>query len=86
MCHAVNEAIFRMLKDGIARSTSLMVPYPWMLHDTHFLVDIPIEPGGNYVRQTDLDLLMSEQARDIVRDEGIIHLDYRASQAVWKVK
>jgi predicted glycoside hydrolase/deacetylase ChbG (UPF0249 family) len=261
MCHAVNEAIFRVLKDGIARSTSLMVPCPWMLHATHFLADNPetafgihltaisdsaeyrwgpvtarekvpslldkglpgqaryfydfehmpefmaqvrldqlemefraqievvltaglrpthldwhslrigdradifdvmlrlareyglalrvagrswieklqsrgfptndydfldsysldpvnkaaryaellhelpvglsewavhpgldssellaIEPGGNHIRQTDFDFLMSEQARDIVREEGIILLDYRALQAVWKAK
>ena len=46
MCHAVNEAIFRVLKDGIARSTSLMVPCPWMLHATHFLADHPEIPFG----------------------------------------
>jgi chitin disaccharide deacetylase len=256
MCHAVNEAIFRVLKDGIARSTSLMVPCPWMLHATHFLADnleipfgihltaisewadyrwgpvtardkvpslldkagffydfehmpefmaqvmldqlemefraqikvvltaglrpthldwhslrigdradifdvmlrlareyglalrvagrswieklqsrgfptndydfldsysldpvhkaahyaellrelpvglsewavhpgldsselLAIEPGGNHIRQTDFDFLMSEQARDIIREEGIILLDYRALQAAWKAK
>ena len=46
MCHAVNEAIFRVLKDGIARSTSLMVPCPWALHATHFLADHPEIPFG----------------------------------------
>jgi hypothetical protein len=46
MCHAVNEAICRMLKDGIARSTSLMVPCPWMLHAAHFLADNPEIPFG----------------------------------------
>ena len=46
MCHAVNEAIFRTLKDGIARSTSLMVPCPWMLHATHFLAENPDIPFG----------------------------------------
>jgi predicted glycoside hydrolase/deacetylase ChbG (UPF0249 family) len=47
---------------------------------------LAIEPGGNHIRQTDFDFLMSEQARDIVRAEGIILLDYRALQAVWKAK
>jgi predicted glycoside hydrolase/deacetylase ChbG (UPF0249 family) len=47
---------------------------------------LAIEPGGNQIRQTDFDFLMSEQARDIVREEGIILLDYRALQAVWKAK
>ncbi len=47
---------------------------------------LAIEPGGHHVRQTDFDFLMSEQARDIVREEGIILLDYRALQAIWKAK
>jgi predicted glycoside hydrolase/deacetylase ChbG (UPF0249 family) len=46
MCHAVNKAIIRALTDGIARSTSLMVPCPWMLHATHFLADHPEMPCG----------------------------------------
>jgi predicted glycoside hydrolase/deacetylase ChbG (UPF0249 family) len=46
MCHAVNEAIFRTLKEGIAHSTSLMVPCPWMLHAAHFLADNPEIPFG----------------------------------------
>jgi hypothetical protein len=27
---------------------------------------------------------MSQEAKDIVREEGIIMLDYRALQAVWR--
>ena len=46
MCHAVNEAIVGTLKAGIVRSTSLMVPCPWMLHATHFLTDHPDIPFG----------------------------------------
>lgn len=126
MCHAVNQAIFRVLTDGIACSTTLMVPCPWMLHALHFLADnreipfgihlkatryaellrelptglsewavhpgldspelLAIEPNGNHIRQTDFDFLMSEQARQFIREEGIILLDYRALQAVWKEK
>lgn len=41
MCHAVNEAIFRALKHGVLRSTTLMVPCPWALHAMHFLADHP---------------------------------------------
>jgi len=47
---------------------------------------LAIEPGGNHIRQTDFDFLTSQQAKDIVREEGIILLDYRALQAVWKEK
>jgi len=45
-----------------------------------------LEPGGSHIRQTDFDFLTSEQAQDIVREEGIVLLDYRALQAVWKEK
>ncbi len=46
MCHAVNEAIFRTLEDGIVHSTTLMVPCPWALHATRFLADHPEIPFG----------------------------------------
>ncbi|MEA2515869.1 MAG: hypothetical protein QOJ59_5358, partial [Thermomicrobiales bacterium] len=35
------------------------------------------------VRKADYEFLMSQEARDIVTEEGIILLDYRALQAVW---
>jgi len=41
MCNSVNEAIFGALKEGIVRSTTLMVPCPWALHAMHFLADHP---------------------------------------------
>jgi hypothetical protein len=47
---------------------------------------LAIEPDGNHIRQTDFDFLMSREAKDIVEEEGIILLDYRAAQAVWKEK
>ena len=46
MCHAVNEATFRVLKQGIVRSTTLMVPCPWVLHAMQFLADHPEIPFG----------------------------------------
>lgn len=39
--HAVNAAILRTLTDGIARSTTLMVPCPWGLHAMRLLRDHP---------------------------------------------
>jgi predicted glycoside hydrolase/deacetylase ChbG (UPF0249 family) len=45
---------------------------------------LAIEPDGNHVRQADYDFLTSQQAKDVIRKEGIILLDYRALQAVWK--
>jgi chitin disaccharide deacetylase len=46
MCHSVNEAIFRTLLGGLARSTSLMVPCPWAAHAMQFLHDHPELPFG----------------------------------------
>ncbi len=45
---------------------------------------LAIESGGNHIRQTDYDFLVSQRAKDLVKEEGIILLDYRALQAVWK--
>jgi hypothetical protein len=42
-----------------------------------------IEPDGKQVRQTDFDFLMSQEAQNMVKAEGIILLDYRPLQAVW---
>lgn len=41
MCHAVNAAIFRTLKEGVVRSTTLMVPCPWALHAMQWLHENP---------------------------------------------
>jgi predicted glycoside hydrolase/deacetylase ChbG (UPF0249 family) len=43
-----------------------------------------IDPDGRRVRQTDFDFLMSPEAQEVVQEEGIILVDYRALQAVWK--
>jgi hypothetical protein len=45
---------------------------------------LALEPGENRIRQSDFDFLMSDRARNLVREEGITLLDYRALQAVWK--
>ena len=46
--------------------------------------ELAIEPEGNHIRQTDFDFLISEEASETVEKEGIILLDYRALQNVWK--
>jgi hypothetical protein len=43
-----------------------------------------IEPDSTPIRQTDYDFLMSQAAQEIVQAEGIILVDYRALQVVWK--
>jgi hypothetical protein len=59
----------------------------WAVHpglDTAEL--LAIEPDGRHIRQTDFDFLMSQEAKAIVKEEGIILLDYRALQVVWREK
>jgi len=46
MCHSVNDAIISALKEGVVRSTTLMVPCPWALHAMRFLADHPEIPFG----------------------------------------
>lgn len=41
------------------------------------------DPGGWPVRSTDHAFLTSPQARDILREEGITVVDYRALQRIW---
>lgn len=47
---------------------------------------LAIEGDSRHIRQRDFDFLMSQEAQAIVREEGIILLDYRALQAVWRGK
>lgn len=41
MCHTVNEAIIRSMREGIVQSTSLMVPFPWSHHGMKLLRENP---------------------------------------------
>jgi len=45
---------------------------------------LTIEPTGNHVRQTDLDFLISSEAREIIEQEGIILLSYEPLQKIWQ--
>jgi predicted glycoside hydrolase/deacetylase ChbG (UPF0249 family) len=76
----------------IARYTRMLHDLPaglseWAVHpglDNSEL--LAMEPDGNHFRQTDYDFWTSEQAKDIVRREGIILIDYRAICEAWKGK
>lgn len=45
-----------------------------------------IEHDGKRIRQADLDFLMSQEAKDVMKEEGIILLDYRTLQRVWRTQ
>ncbi len=73
----------------VKRYTGLLRELPeglseWAMHpglDTPEL--LAIEPGSNRTRQADYDFLTSQAAHDMIREEGIVLLDYRPLQAVW---
>lgn len=46
MCHAVNEATIRTIRQGVATSCTLMVPCPWASHAMHLLSQNPGIPFG----------------------------------------
>jgi predicted glycoside hydrolase/deacetylase ChbG (UPF0249 family) len=72
------EQLLRELPEGLSE---------WALHPALDSAELlAIEPEGNHIRQTDFDFLVSQEAKDIVKEEGIILLDYRALQVVWRGK
>lgn len=59
----------------------------WAVHpglDTPEL--LALEPAGNHERQTDFDFWTSQRAKEILDLEGIILLDYRDLQVLWREK
>jgi predicted glycoside hydrolase/deacetylase ChbG (UPF0249 family) len=57
----------------------------WAVHPALDSAELlAIEGEDNHIRQTDFDFLMSQEAKDIVKEEGITLLDYRALQEVWR--
>ena len=45
---------------------------------------LAIQPDGARVRQTDLDFMISAEAREIIQQEGITLLSYKPLQNVWR--
>jgi chitin disaccharide deacetylase len=57
----------------------------WAVHPGLDTLELrTIQPDGAQVRQTDFNFLMSQEAREVVKAEGIILLDYRPLQALWR--
>ena len=69
LCHAVNAAILGSLTEGVVCSTSVLTPCPWALHALRLLGD---------------HFLISAEARELIRQEGITLLSYTPLQQVWQ--
>ena len=88
--HDVLDSYLLDAVDKAARYAALLRDLPvglseWAVHPG---LDSPelraIEPGGAHIRQADFDFLTSQQAKDTIQKEGIVLLDQRALQAVWR--
>ncbi len=56
----------------------------WAVHPgLHTSELLTIEGDSKHIRHLDYEFLTSQAAQDIVREEGIVLLDYRPLQAVW---
>ena len=73
-----------------ARYTQLLQELPaglseWAVHPGLANAEqLAIDPDDAQMRQADFNFLISQQAKDIVEKEGIILLDYRALQEIWR--
>ncbi len=57
----------------------------WAVHPAMDTPEIQAyEPESWKVRSTDLDFLISQEAREIIEQEGIVLLDYKPLQQVWQ--
>ena len=57
----------------------------WAVHPGfNFPELLAIETEGHHMRESDFDFLVSQQAKDVIEEEGIILLDYRPLQTVWR--
>lgn len=79
---SMKSALYAQLLGELPAGLSEWAVHPG-LDNTELLV---LEPANNHERQTDFDFWTSQQAKDIVKEEGIILLDYRALQVVWRGK
>lgn len=57
----------------------------WAIHPGFANAELlALEPTGARYRQADYDFLTSAWAKELIQAEGIILLDYRALQAIWR--
>jgi predicted glycoside hydrolase/deacetylase ChbG (UPF0249 family) len=86
MSYTINDAIFRTLKAGLVRSTSLMVPWPAALNALQFLKQNPDIPFGVHLSVINDNpgyrwkpLLPTEQVPSLVDADGYFHTEEHMS-------
>lgn len=70
--------LLRALPDGLSE---------WAVHPGFDFPELAaLHLPDSHIRRTDYDFLMSQQVKDVISEEGIILLDYRALQNVWRAR
>src|SRR6266516_774988 len=93
MCHAINAAILRSLKEGVVSSTTVMIPCPWALHAMQRLSDHPDISFGVHLKLTsDTDnyrwgpLTYRDKVPSLVDESGYFYLYGRIPEFLAQVK
>ena len=88
--YAVLDSFALSLADKSARYAQLLRDLPvglseWAVHPSLGNAESQaLDPNGWRVRRSDFDFLVSPEAREIIRAEGIILLSYEPLQKVWQ--
>ena len=88
--HDVLDSYRLALVEKSARYAQLLRDLPsglseWAVHPALGTPEMQaIEPESWQVRQTDFDFLISQQARSLIEQEGIVLLSYQPLQQVWQ--
>lgn len=78
--------------DKVAHYTNLLRDLPaglseWAVHPGFDFPELAaLHADDSRIRRTDYDFLMSQKVKDVISEEGIILLDYRALQDVWRAR
>src|SRR5688572_9610542 len=92
MCHAVNEASLRALKEGLASSCTLMTPCPWALHALKLLQDSPEIPFGVHLTSVSEQpyyrwgpLTCGEEVPTVVDEAGYFYNETRIDEFLGQI-
>lgn len=92
MCHAINEATIRTLKNGLASSCTLMVPCPWGLHALKLLKESPDIPFGVHLTSVSElpdyrwgPIICREKVPSLVDEEGYFYYENRINEFLAQV-
>ncbi len=87
MCHSINEATIRAIKEGLATSCSIMAPCPWSLHGLHLLQENPditfgvhltVVSEAPYYRWS--SITPSHKVSSLIDEDGYFYAEHRVNK------